>query len=333
MSATYLASVPEFKEAEMKNRIYILLIVLAAMFLPLSAHAAGLLGGSSVDFSQLLSARDALDQLNEQIMGLTEKINTASSQMMKLGDMLICNSFYGAAAKISFSVVGIDIISIKFMHFGIWLSGIILYVIGFFIMMIASFYMFDIAFNLTIGIVLLPIALALWPFGITRDKLKLVIESILYYVGLFIFLPLGVLMANTIVITVIQDAFGGVNIKEAFDNDMADIIQDNLSVFTLTFLKVLLCYIVAIRIIPLMAGEFCEHFFGGALVGNPMNEKMTQMSKLAAKPFQKIGKYGKNVVKHQTGKKIQNYGKNKGGIIGGALERFGKRMANTRRSR
>ena len=318
----------------MKNKfISILLIVLTVIFLPLSARA-GILGDIAVDFGQLLSAKAALDSLNDTIMGMTEKINSSSSQMMKLGDMLMCNSRYGAAAEVSFSVVGIDIISFKFIAFGIFLSGLILYIIGFFIMMIASFYMFDIAFNLTIGIVLLPLALALWPFGITRDKLKLVIESILYYVGLFIFLPLGVLMANTIVVTVIQDAFGSISITEAFDQDKAEIIEDNLGIFTLTFLKVLLCYIVAIRVIPLMAGEFCEHFFGGALVGNPMNQKMTEMSKLAAKPFQKLGKYTKNVAQHQTGKALQNFGNHKdAGILRRAVGRFGKRLANTKGNR
>ncbi len=315
----------------MKNKyLYISLIFLAVAILPFSAYA-GILGDTEVDFGKLHDAKEALADLNKNIMAMAKSINKSSSQMMKLADMLICNSFYGSAANVEFSLAGIDIFSSKFVAFGILLSGLILYVIGFFIMMISSFYMFDIAFNLTIGITLLPLALALWPFGMTRDKLKLVIESILYYVGLFIFLPLGILMANTIVITVIQDAFSGISIIEAFDQDKAEIIEDNLGIFTLTFLKVLLCYIVAIRIIPLMAGEFCEHFFGGALVGNPMNEKMTQMSKIAAKPFQKLGKYGKNVVQHQTGKTLQNFGNHKdAGILRRAVGRFGKRLANTK---
>lgn len=61
-----------------------------------------------------------------------------------------------------------------------------------------------------------------------------------------------------------------------FNEDKSDIIRDNLGVFTLTFLKVLVSYLVAMRIIPLMANEFCSHFFGGSLVGSPMSEKMTQ---------------------------------------------------------
>lgn len=318
-----------------KNYIYILLIFLAAYLLPFSANAAegSLLGGVTPDFNLLLDAKDALIKLNDEIMKLTREVSTASAQMMKFGDMLICNGRYGAAAEINFSVIGIDIITVDFIAFDIYFSGLILYVIGFFVMMTATFYLFDIAFNLTIGIVLLPLALALWPFGITRDKLKLVIDSILYYVGLFIFLPLGVLIAKTLVMTIVDDAFSGsgFSFKEAFDQDQSDLIKDNLGLTTLTFLKLLLCYIVSLKIIPLMAGEFCEHFFGGALVGNPMNQKMAEMSKAATKPIKKLGNYGLDVLKHNKGKKLENMGKNRNSFMGRVLERYGKRMSKTQR--
>lgn len=67
--------------------------------------------------------------------------------------------------------------------------------------------MFDVAFNLSLSIVLLPIALALWPFAWTRGKLKTVVESIAYYTGLFIFLPLGILIGAQLVVTIIEGAF------------------------------------------------------------------------------------------------------------------------------
>lgn len=322
-----------FKEAEMKkNYIYILLVFLTVYLWPFAVKA-DLLGEITVDYSRLESAREALIKLNDEIMKLTRDISNASSQMMKFGDMLLCNARYGAAAELNFSVIGIDIITLDFIALDIYVSGLILFVIGFFIMMVATFYLFDIAFNLTICIALLPLALALWPFGITRDKLKLVIESILYYVGLFIFLPLGVLMAKTLIMTVVNDAFSGsgFNFTEAFNQDQSDLIKDNLGLFSITFLKVLLCYIVALKIIPLMAGEFCEHFFGGALVGNPMNERMSEISKIAAKPFKKIGKYGKDVARHQIGKGIENKGKKSGGFMGRMMQRYGRQMAKTRR--
>ena len=40
----------------------------------------------------------------------------------------------------------------------------------------ASFYMFDVAFNLSISIILLPLGIALWPFGWTKAKLKNIVS-------------------------------------------------------------------------------------------------------------------------------------------------------------
>lgn len=94
-----------------------------------------------------------------------------------------------------------------------------------------------------------------------------------------------------------------------FNEDKSDIIRDNLGVFTLTFLKVLVSYLVAMRIIPLMANEFCSHFFGGSLVGSPMNEKMTQAIAVAnQKTIGKAAKFGKDVASHKIGKAIEKAG-------------------------
>lgn len=91
-----------------------------------------------------------------------------------------------------------------------------------------------------------------------------------------------------------------------FNEDKSDIIRDNLGVFTLTFLKVLVSYLVAMRIIPLMANEFCSHFFGGSLVGSPMSEKMTQAIAVAnQKTIGKAAKFGKDVASHKIGKAIE----------------------------
>lgn len=274
----------------------------------------------------------AMDSLVDGITSMTKTISDASKEMMKIGDMLICNSLHGEAAQVKIGVEGFNL-TLYLVALDIFVSGCVLYVLGFFISIIASFYMFDIAFNLSLAIVLLPIVLALWPFAWTKGKLKIVVESIAYYTGLFIFLPLGILIGTELVITIIQNAFGEAGtIQQVFDEDKSDIIRDTLGVFTLTFLKVLVSYIVAMRIIPLMANEFCSHFFDGALVGSPMSEKMTQVIALAKqKTIGKATKFGKDVAKHQIGKAIENKGNSKGGFMGGVMARYGKQLAKTKK--
>lgn len=278
----------------------------------------------------------AMDNLVDGITNMTRMINDASKEMMKIGDLLICNSLHGEAATVKIGIEGFSV-TLYLVALDIFISGCVLYVLGFFISIIASFYMFDIAFNLSLAIVLLPIVLALWPFAWTKGKLKIVVESIAYYTGLFIFLPLGILIGAELVVTIIQNAFtesngSPINIMQVFDEDKSDIIRDNLGVFTLTFLKVLVSYIVAMRIIPLMANEFCSHFFDGALVGSPMNEKMTQVIALAKqKTIGKATKFGKDVMKHKVGKAIENKGKSRGGFMGGVMARYGKQLAKTKK--
>lgn len=278
----------------------------------------------------------AMDNLIDGITEMTKTINDASKEMMKIGDMLICNSLHGEAATVKIGIKGFNV-TLYLVALDIFVSGCVLYVLGFFISIIASFYMFDIAFNLSLAIVLLPIVLALWPFAWTKGKLKIVVESIAYYTGLFIFLPLGILIGTELVVTIIQNAFvdsagAPISIQQVFDEDKSDVIRDNLGVFTLTFLKVLVSYLVAMRVIPLMANEFCSHFFDGALVGSPMNEKMTQVVALVnQKTIGKVTKFGKDVAKHKIGKAIERKGNSKGGFMGDVMTRYGKQLAKTRK--
>lgn len=316
----------------MKHKLYILPILLTLCFIPNLAYA-GFFGNTVDIIINALVGGNAMEKLTNHIVDMTSKINAVSSNMMKLGDMLLCSSLHGSAADVSLEVMGIDVYSTKLVDPFLWFSGFILYMLGFFILMIASFYMFDVAFNLSISITLLPLALALWPFGVTRDKLKQVIESITFYVGVFIFLPLGILVANSIVQTVIENAINAsdFNFEEAYFNDEADLISGNLNFFTLTFLKLLLCYIVAIRIIPLFANDFCSYFFGNALTGNALSQKAAQIAQMLKKQGKKVGKYGKDVVKHQTGSAIEKKHKGKSGLGHAIAARMGRRLARTRR--
>lgn len=274
----------------------------------------------------------AMDELNKNIHEMTKKIDKASRQMMKIADMIICNASHGAAATVSFETEGF---SIKFELFAIdiLISGWILYVLGFFMTIIASFYMFDIAFNLSLSILLLPLALALWPFAWTKGKLGIVVKSIAYYTGLFIFLPLGILIGVALVTEVIDSVFPeGSSFIKAFNEDKSDEIRDTLAFYTWGFFKVVLSYLVAMKVLPLMAQEFCNHFFDGALVGDPMNQKMTQIIAVAKqKTIGKVTKFGKDVIKHQTGKGIEKAGNKMGGFMGGVLSRYGRQIGQTRR--
>lgn len=272
-----------------------------------------------------------IGELVANITATAKKIHTASNKMMKFGDMLICASLHGKAAE-----VGIDpILNMRLIDLSLFIAGGIFYILGFIIMMVASFYMFDVAFNLVVSIILLPIGLSLWIFSWTKDKITPIVENIVYYTGLFIFLPLGIEIGSELVGTVIEKALSP-EVWEIYEQDRSDILEEKLGLIQRPFLQILLSYIIAIKIIPLMADEFCQHFFGKALIGNPMKDNIAQIGAMLKKhTIDRAAKFAGDVAKHQTGETIKKAGQKMGGdnpgLISRSVAKYGEEMAKTKK--
>ena len=307
------------------KRVFYFILVFSFLVLTSSAAEAGL--EASMPKFDTISGGASMSSLVNSVYDMSKKIDKASSQMMKIGSMLWCYTFHSESAEKS--LFGIKI---HLMNFSTFLSSILLLVLGFFMTVIASFYMFDVAFNLSVTISLLPLGLALWPFAWTRSKLKSVVSNIVYYVGIFIFLPLGILITQVLIVHIIQIYCGdNVDFMKAFQEDQSDIIDDVFSLFSLSFLGILFSYIVGIRLIPLLAQDFCTHFFGKAMLGSPMSEKMTQVIATTKKnTIGKLSKYTGDLAKHQTGNFIANRFSGGKGRFSRAMTRYGRNMAKTK---
>lgn len=313
-----------------KKYLYLLFFIAIFFLACESSFAAGGVGMGKPDFSGTPGGSH-IGALVNNITNMANEIHKASSKMMKFGDMLICASLHGKAALISIPLLP----DIRIIDLSLFLVGGIFYILGFMIMMIASFYMFDVAFNLVISIILLPVGLSLWLFSWTKDKMGTILTNVAYYTGLFIFLPLGILIGKEVVYTVIEDALSP-DIWAIYDNDQSDLLEEKLGLVQIPFLKILLSYIIAIKVIPLMADDFCTHFFGKALVGNPMKENMSQIGNMIKKhTVDKAAKFAKDVAKHQTGNAIKKAGEKMGGDNAGLLSRsiasYGAEMAKTKK--
>lgn len=330
----------------MKKILYFTFILLT--LLSFTNKASADLFSASVSVSQEMGG-SAMQTLIDNVTSLTRQINTASSQMMKVGDMLTCNARYGKVAYWDFNVPIFNIqISLHVIDIFIWIYGMVLYIIGFFLLLVASFYLFDVAFNLSTSIVLLPLGLALWPFAWTREKLRTVVQNIVYYTGLFMFLPLGVLIATRIAMTTIDVAFqkasvDGIDFVTAYEEDQSEVITEIFSFSSFAFWKIVICYVVCLKIIPLLADEFCTHFFGKALLGSPMQDQLQSALNKFHKYRKKLGKWTKDVGKHQYGRGMEKLGKTmsnsnsntmkKLGLkkLGGIVEDYGKRTKKTQK--
>ena len=307
-----------------KKYLHILLFIAVLLLTCEYAFAA-----DAPDFSETPGGSE-IDKLIDKITTMAKEIHRASNSMMKFGDMLICASLHGKAAD-----VGIDpILNIRVIDLSLFFAGGIFYILGFMVMMIASFYMFDVAFNLVLSIMLMPIGLSLWLFSWTKDKLKPILENVIYYTGLFIFLPLGILLSKVLVEEVIESALSR-DVWDLYEQDRSDILEKKLGLIQRPFLQILLSYILAIKIVPLMANDFCKHFFGQSLIGSPMSENLTKLAQMVKKiTIDKVAKYAGDVAKHQTGKAIQKAGEKMGGknpgLLARSISRYGKEMSQTK---
>ena len=286
------------------------------------------------NISDAIAASSALDTLVNNVMSLTRSLNVASSKLMLYGRMLWCNAMHGEGSYFHFKYEEIVNVTISIVDIYIVFSSMILYALGFCILLVASFYMFDVAFHISVAMVLLPLGFALYPFGWTKDKLKLVIEMILYYTGVFIFLPLGVKLGVELVNQVMAHGFSGgdnFNFEQALIDDDTEGIRNHFSIISLAFWGIFLCYIVAIRTIPLMADEFCKHFFGESLTGGGISQQINNgIKKVKEHTVDKAKQYAKDVAQHKIGKSIQERHAGKSGFINRAMARYGKQLADTR---
>lgn len=318
----------------MKNKTLLILFLATILSIFVCDYAYSAVININVETMARTAATTSDNKFNEPIYQLimnvykiAADINYASSQMQKFGDMLMCASLHGKAADWYLDVWIVEIKIGRIIEPMLWIAALIFFCIGFIISIVASYYLFDIAFNLSVTMALLPIAIALWPFGWTKGKLKEVIDSIVFYIGLFMFLPLGILIANKLVEYVVAQELGA-SMENLFASDNSDKLAKKLGLISLGFLKLLLTYLVAFKIIPLFACEFCNHFFGSAMVGSPISEKIQEATQnLKKHTVDRAKDFAKDAAKKKMGDSIKNMGDENGNALQRALVSYGKEMA------
>ena len=92
------------------------------------------------------------------------------------------------------------------------------------------------------------------------------------------------------------------------------------------------CYIVSIRLIPLVADEFCTHFFGSSLLGSPISTKLSQMTQaFKRRAVNRVAKHSGNIAKHGAGSALKSMGNKDGNVFQRMLYSYGKHVAKNER--
>jgi len=116
------------------------------------------------------------------MLGATKAIGNITSENMILGEAIMCYATLenGGAWKIK----GHKVLTNGIM----WLEGVFIWCTGALLTCAIAYYLIDISFKIGFAVIAMPIAVGLWPFDLTKDKLSVCISIIAKSAATFAFL-------------------------------------------------------------------------------------------------------------------------------------------------
>lgn len=225
-----------------------------------------------------------------------------------LGDALMCHAVHGDPWEAT--VAGIHLFS--WPNIPIWLCGAIIYCFGFILALSVAFYIVDVSFKLGFSIIVLPLAIALWPFAWTKDKLMTCISVFLKSAGILIFLSL----TAAYVLNMFSTVLSGLNsVMDALTENKTAEVAETFSLTSEHFILIVVVLIYGMKLIGSTISDYVDKFFpdktfGGGSKASPMHGLSTQAVDFAKqKAIAPATKFAHDVAKTQTGRLTSGAGK------------------------
>ncbi|MDR1693569.1 MAG: hypothetical protein LBR70_00025 [Lactobacillaceae bacterium] len=221
-----------------------------------------------------------------KLFGVNMAIDKTVSENLVIGNALICHANNaGAWVDVSF----LFLFSLKIPNFWLMICGAAIWFAGFMLTLSISYYLLDISFKLGFAIIVLPIAIALWPFGFTKDKLAKVFSIVLKSGGIFAFLAI----TTSYSLELISAAMGGLD--EFYDriaNDDATWIAARFEITGPFFIIIIFAYLYSIKMIGGTIKNYVDKFFKDAAFGSasPIHSKATQATDMVKQKSVALGK-------------------------------------------
>lgn len=268
------------------------------------------------------------DAVLQKIYNTTYKMSTAVGKIMAMGHAVMCQATHAFRSELNIA----DVIVVRYTNIPMWFCGIIVYFIGFMITLSVVFYLVDIGFKLGFAVIMLPVAIALWPFPPTKDKLPMIISIILKSAAIFAFLSLTI----TYTFNLIDHAVGGIKeFSEMIDNNDINEASEKFSLFSMEFLLIVFALAYGMRLIGNTIPDYVDAFFSDQVFGNasPIHGSMTQAMDFAKKKaVAPVAKYAKDVAKTQTGNLMKGSGKLISGGYNQQIKRGFQLMTNPKQA-
>lgn len=245
----------------------------------------------------------------DKILKLSEGVSNEVATNLIIGSGLTCFSIQNG---LHIYVPGI--IDIHIPDIWLWLCGAAIWCAGFMMVLSVCYYLIDIPFKIGFAIIALPVVIGLWPFKMTSDKLKSVVEIALNAAFTFLFLALSASYA----IRLISEAFsaeGDLDVNgqtysgkealfKAFEVDNVEYVESLFDFTGPAFLIILFCYIYGIKMISSITNDYPGKFASGmtSAAGSPLHHMATAATMWATNKISAPFKTAAQIVAHQAGK-------------------------------
>lgn len=232
---------------------------------------------SSTDKSILQNSEIIPASLTNALNKTVKKLSDSTAYIMILGKSLMCQSEYD-----NWRIYIPGFIDIALVNFTIWITGFVIYFFGFMITLGITYYLVDISFKLGFAVIILPVAIALWPFKVTADKLPMVISIFLKNAAIFGFLAISVSYAMNLLLEAVKRAHIG-DALALIDNGNTDLLAERFAVTGSSFLIILFALAYGLKMIGNTIEDYVDTFFPDSLFGSesPMHGKLTQATDFA----------------------------------------------------
>ena len=277
------------------------------------------------------------------ILGATKAIGDMLAENMVLGDAVICYSKLANGGAWTFEKW--DKVIIKFTNVFLWLEGAFIWFTGFLLTVAFVFYLLDIAFKIGFAAMALPLAVGLWPFEITKDKVGICVSIIAKAAATFAFIA----MTTTFIVNIHEAVFnyemdntgienaensgvtGLARLYESFDKARTgdaseadlDYVSQKLGFFEVTFVLLLFAFLYSYKLLQQTVPNLVDKFFPDKAFGNasPMHHMATAAVKAGKDIAMKPVGWARDAALYQGGR-----GLNKGiGWIAGKITGKGKK--------
>ena len=232
------------------------------------------------------------DVLNK-ILALNQGIDRIVSTNLVIGHGLTCHATHAGVWTITIGVFTLHIVNLW-----IWLCGAIIWFLGFMMTLSIAYYLVDIAFKIGIAIIIFPITIALWPFSLTKDRVKACISTIFMSAATFAFLALTASYATLLISASLRDIS---TLETKLSDGDTQWISDTFDVTGPYFLIILFAFLYSLKLIEATIPSYVSLFFSGGIAAKltPIHKVLTRVTDVAKKSAIGTGKYVKDVATHQ----------------------------------